>query len=51
MEKLKIYLGDLTFDTASLSTDAFPLPIGYIAAYCKKIHGSKTARGVAQRQR
>ena len=41
MEKLKIYLGDITYDTVSLSTDAIPLAIGYIAAYCKKIYGSK----------
>jgi radical SAM superfamily enzyme YgiQ (UPF0313 family) len=42
MEKLKIYLGDITYDTVSLSTDAIPLAIGYVAAYCKKIYGSKT---------
>lgn len=42
MDKLKIYLGDITYDTVSLSTDAIPLAIGYIAAYCKKIHGPKT---------
>ncbi len=41
MEKLKIYLGDITYDTVSLSTDAIPLAIGYVAAYCKKIYGSK----------
>ncbi|RZD43878.1 MAG: radical SAM protein [Thaumarchaeota archaeon] len=31
-----IYLGDLTYDTISLATEAFPLNVGYIAAYCKK---------------
>ena len=41
MEKLKIYLGDITYDTVSLSTDAIPLAIGYVAAYCKKIYGSR----------
>ena len=41
MEKLKIYLGDIAYDTVSLSTEAIPLAIGYVAAYCNKIHGSK----------
>ena len=41
MEKLKIYLGDITYDTVSLSTEAIPLAIGYVAAYCKKIYGSQ----------
>ena len=41
MNKLKIYLGDLTYDTISISTEAIPLSIGYIAAYCNKIHHSK----------
>jgi len=39
MNKLKIYLGDLTYDTVSLSTEAFPLNIGLIASYCKSIFG------------
>ena len=39
MEKLKIYLGDITYHTVSLSTEAIPLAIGYVAAYCNKIHG------------
>jgi len=41
MDKIKIYLGDLTYDTVSLSTDSFPLSIGYVGAYCKKEFGSK----------
>lgn len=41
MEKLKIYLGDLTYDTISLSTEAFPLNIGLIASYCMKKFGDK----------
>ena len=41
MNKLKIYLGDMTYDTISISTEAIPLGIGYIAAYCNKIHNSK----------
>lgn len=41
MEKIKIYLGDLTYDTVSLSTDSFPLSIGYVGAYCKKEFGNK----------
>ncbi|AFS83779.1 B12-binding domain-containing radical SAM protein [Candidatus Nitrosopumilus sediminis] len=38
---LKIYLGDLTYDTVGLSTEVFPLNIGYIASYCKKLFGDK----------
>lgn len=36
---LKIYLGDLTYDTVFVSTDAFPLNVGYVASYCKKRFG------------
>ncbi len=39
MAPLKIYLGDLTHDTIIVSTEAFPLNVGYIAAYCKKRFG------------
>lgn len=39
MKPLRIYLGDLTYDTIIVSTEAFPLNIGYIAAYCKKRFG------------
>ncbi len=40
MEKpLKIFLGDLTYDTVGLSTEVFPLNIGYVASYCKKNFG------------
>jgi len=39
---LKIYLGDLTYDTPSgLSAAVFPLNIGYVASYCKKQFGEK----------
>ncbi len=38
---LKIYLGDLTYNTVTLSTNAFPLNIGYIASYCKSLFGDK----------
>ena len=37
---LRIYLGDLTYDTVALSTEVFPLNIGFIASYCKKLFGS-----------
>jgi len=37
--KLKIFLGDLTYNTISLATDAFPLNVGFIASYCKKLFG------------
>ncbi len=36
---LRIYLGDLTYTTLSLATDAFPLNIGFIAAYADKTFG------------
>ena len=38
---LRIYLGDLTYTTLSLATDAFPLNIGFIAAYTQKIFGNQ----------
>lgn len=39
MKPLRIYLGDLTYETIIVSTEAFPLNIGFIAAYCKKQFG------------
>ena len=41
MEKLKIYLADLTYNTVSLATDSLPLNIGFVAAYCKQQFGEK----------
>ena len=38
---LKIFLADLTYNTVTLSTDAFPLNVGFIASYTKKIFGSQ----------
>lgn len=38
---IEIYLGDLTYDTVSLSVDGFPLNIGYIASYCRNRFGSR----------
>ncbi|MGA3090313.1 MAG: radical SAM protein [Terriglobales bacterium] len=38
---LSIYLGDLTYTTLSLATDAFPLNIGFIAAYAEKLFGKQ----------
>jgi radical SAM superfamily enzyme YgiQ (UPF0313 family) len=38
---LRIYLGDLTYTTLSLATDAFPLNIGFIAAYAEKCFGKE----------
>jgi len=32
-----IYLGDLTYDTVTISTESFPLNIGYIASYCNSL--------------
>ena len=40
MNPTKIYLGDLTYDTVTLATEAMPLNVGYIAAYCIKRFGS-----------
>ena len=40
MKPLKIYLGDLTYDTITLSTETMPLNIGYLAAYCKEKFGA-----------
>ena len=37
---LKIYLGDLTYDTVIISAEAIPLNIGFVAAYCKQQFGS-----------
>jgi len=37
---IRIFLGDLTYNTIGMSTEVFPLNIGYIAAYCKKQFGS-----------
>ena len=36
---LRIYLGDLTYTTLSLATDAFPLNVGFVAAYASKVFG------------
>jgi len=41
MKPLKIYLCDLTYDTISLATDAFPLNIGFVASYCKNKFGDR----------
>ncbi|WP_348260845.1 radical SAM protein [Telmatobacter sp. DSM 110680] len=41
LRPLNIYLGDLTYTTLSLATDAFPLNIGFIAAYAQKIFGGE----------
>ena len=38
---LKIYLADLTYDTVTLASEAMPLNVGYVAAYCKKIFGDQ----------
>jgi radical SAM superfamily enzyme YgiQ (UPF0313 family) len=38
---VRIFLGDLTYTTLSLATDAFPLNIGFIAAYAEKTFGKE----------
>jgi hypothetical protein len=35
MKALKIYLEDFTYNAISIATDAFPLNIGFVVAYCK----------------
>ena len=40
MKPLKVFLADLTYDTITLSTDVFPLNIGYISACTKAQFGS-----------
>jgi len=41
IQPIRIFLGDLTYNTIGMSTEVFPLNVGYIAAYCKKQFGSK----------
>lgn len=41
LRPLSIYLGDLTYTTLSLATDAFPLNIGFIAAFAAKTFGNE----------
>jgi radical SAM superfamily enzyme YgiQ (UPF0313 family) len=41
MKSMRIYLADLTYTTLSLATDAFPLNIGFIAAYADKKFGKE----------
>ena len=41
MDKLRIFLGDLTYDTVAISTEAMPLNVGYVASYCKKKFGDR----------
>lgn len=38
---LRIYLGDLTYTTLSLATDAFPLNVGFVAAFASKVFGAQ----------
>jgi len=40
MEKLTIYLGDLTYDTVTISNEVFPLNVAYVASYCIKKFGN-----------
>ena len=40
IKPVKIYLGDLTYDTVAVSTEAIPINVGYIASYCKKRFGT-----------
>jgi len=40
LEPLKIYLGDLTYNTIIVSTESLPINIGFIASYCIKRFGN-----------
>ena len=41
MRPIRIFLGDLTYDTVGMSNEVFPLNIGFVGAYCQKLFGSK----------
>ncbi|HIJ98830.1 TPA: radical SAM protein [archaeon] len=41
MEKLKVFIGDLTHTTTVISSDVIPINIGYLAEYARKILGNK----------
>ena len=38
---LRIYLADLTYTTLSLATEAFPLNIGFVGAFCQQAFGRR----------
>jgi radical SAM superfamily enzyme YgiQ (UPF0313 family) len=38
---MRIFLGDLSHNTVGLATEVFPLNVGYIASYAKKMFGDK----------
>ena len=39
MKKIKISLCDLANDLNGIDNKSIPIGVGYIAAYCKKVHG------------
>lgn len=41
IQGLKIYLADLTYDTIALSTEVFPLNVGYVGAYALQQFGPR----------
>jgi radical SAM superfamily enzyme YgiQ (UPF0313 family) len=41
LRPLRIYLGDLTYTTLSLATDAFPLNVGFVATFAQKTFGKE----------
>ena len=41
LKPLKIYLGDLTYNTIVVSTESLPINIGFIASYCIKRFGNQ----------
>ena len=40
-DKLRIYIGDITYDTIILVSDTIPINIGFVASYMKKIFEDK----------
>ena len=48
LDPLKIYLGDLTYNTIIVSTESLPINIGYIASYCIKQFGDKVEYHIIQ---
>ena len=41
MKKIKISLCDLANDLNGIDNKSIPIGVGYVSAYCKKIHGDE----------
>ena len=40
--RLRVYLAELAHNGFGLSIRTVPLGVGYVYAYCKKVHGNNT---------